>query len=753
MSEKKQRCVLLATELMGIGGAETHIYELSRALIKLNWKVVLVSSGGILADKLVEFGVIKYDVPLRSKNVKSLIPAYRRIIEIIRKEKPEVLHSHSRIPAVLLYRASKKFMIPFVTTDHARFSNTNLLMRFMTRWGDKTLAVSDDLKKYLLENYSNVKEQNIYLTINGIDTDTFKNRSEEKPFRDEIYEELGITTDKKIILSVSRLDKTAYLCVFELLSIAEKLHQTIPDSRIVIVGGGDVFEDVAKKVLEINRRIGENYIILTGPRSDIYRLCGVCTCFVGCARSAIEAASCEKPVLIAGNGGYAGLLNNETLDFCLSSNFTARGITEFPLDKLLNDIKYATTQFEETKSFRNEMRDLICERYSVEKMAKDAIDIYYKAICVRGEYYDCTLTGYYGHGNLGDDSLLLTIIHNLRERIPDLRICVLCHVSSNLSKYLKNQNVIIKSRFNPLSVVFSLKKSKSLIFGGGTLLQDNTSTKSLLYYLTLIKIATHFHSKIMLYGNGIGPILRKVNEKRVKAALELCDILTLRDKESLTTIAEMKIQNPKIHLAADEVLTYQLPGQVYIDQVIKNHGLEDEKYVVISVRKWRKAPFGFYDNLIAALTMFCEKTKLIPVFTVMEITHDEQITQHIASKLPGGRIIHYSSEPSEIVAITSRADYVISMRLHTLVFAALAGIPMLGIAYDPKVENFLVSVGCKENCIDISEFDTNRFVDLAIARYHTENNDKEKQRQLVDIEIVRAKQNAEIATQFLNDIP
>jgi polysaccharide pyruvyl transferase WcaK-like protein len=45
--------------------------------------------------------------------------------------------------------------------------------------------------------------------------------------------------------------------------------------------------------------------------------------------------------------------------------------------------------------------------------------------------------------------------------------------------------------------------------------------------------------------------------------------------------------------------------------------------------------------------------------------------------------------PPQILGIVGRFDLMLSMRLHTLIFAAVKNVPMLGIIYDPKVEYYL----------------------------------------------------------------
>ena len=99
---------------------------------------------------------------------------------------------------------------------------------------------------------------------------------------------------------------------------------------------------------------------------------------------------------------------------------------------------------------------------------------------------DIVISGYYGLGNSGDEALLKSIIENLRKIEPDVTITAL---SGNVHLTKEQYGVKTINRFNVFSVINELRKAKLLISGGGTLIQDATSTKSLYYYLGIIAAA------------------------------------------------------------------------------------------------------------------------------------------------------------------------------------------------------------------------------------------------------------------------
>ena len=744
--------ILLATDSMKVGGAETHIYELARQLKSRGHFVMLFSEGGALADRLEREGILQVQAPLRTKNPLVLRKSYGVLLRAIEHNRIGVLHAHARTPAFLCHLAAQKKQLPLVVSDHAKFVNSNPFMKAMTRWGDKTLAVSEDLKRYLIDTYPRVTEKSVSVTVNGINADTFRDRSDDTDHTAALYRELGIPDGRRMILSVSRLDRTAYLCVYELLDIAPKLCERFPDTVVVIVGGGELLEEVRRKVSEVNAVCGREYVVLTGPRSDVHRFCGACAAFVGCARSALEAAACEKPVVIAGNGGLLGLLTLEQYDFCTKSNFTARGIDTFPLDDFLNAICAALSLKEKgAGATLRQIRENIVRDYSVQRMTEDAERAYQAASRVPKGRYDCTITGYYGHGNTGDDSLLTAAVANLRARKPTLRICVLCRKNRELAARLCAQDIAVKSRFGPFAVLTALSRSDALIFGGGTLLQDNTSTKSLLYYIALIRLAHRIGIKIMLYGNGVGPIRREKNKTRVKRALALCDVLAMRDEASYRYVLDLSLPHPVVALTADEALTLPLPQKRTCQAVLASLSLHGAAYAVVSVRRWRRAEEKLYDDLGKSLQSFFRETGLVPVFAVMEREHDLAVTERLAGMIPNSRIADLGADPERIAALAECASFVISMRLHALIFAALACVPACGIAYDPKVESFLGSMGQEQAVLHASDFDGDECLTRLLALYHArdEKGEEERRRERLQDAKSRAQRNCELAVEML----
>ena len=206
--------VLLVTMELNIGGVETHIVELAKELAKEGLRVFVASNGGVYVKELAAAGVEHIWAPLHNKRPDNVLKSYRILKRAITEHKVDVVHAHARIPGFICGRLHKKMRFPFVTTAHWVFRTSHGL-KYITDWGQKTLAVSEDIKQYLIDNYQ-LLPQNISLTINGIDTDKFSPDID----TEDVRREFDLSGTKNRIVYCSRMDADRSAAAFMLLEAA-----------------------------------------------------------------------------------------------------------------------------------------------------------------------------------------------------------------------------------------------------------------------------------------------------------------------------------------------------------------------------------------------------------------------------------------------------------------------------------------------------------------------------------------------------
>ena len=664
---------------LDIGGAETHIVELSKQLRAEGHDLAIVSNGGVYVPEITAAGIRHYEAPLHRRDVKDMLHARSVLKDVIRREQPDVVHAHARIPAFLCGTLHKTMGFPFVTTAHWVF-DTKGVLRYLTDWGQRTVAVSNDIKDYLMREYG-IPQEHISITINGIDTEKFSPRIS----RDRILQEFHLDGTKPIVSYVSRMDEDRALVARQMISIAPRLDTAVPGIQLLIAGGGNVFEELKAESERVNRELGRTCVVMTGPRTDINEIAAAGDVFVGVSRSALEAMAAEKPVIVAGNEGYHGLFTPDKLEEARLGNFCCRGCPMSDPERLLTDLTEVMGYSAEQKKLLGEYgRQVIFQYYSVGRMARDCLDMYEQ---VRRRSYHVLMSGYYGFSNAGDDAILESVYQSIQRASDEVEITVL---SNDPEQTRRCCGVNAIHRFHVLQVWKALRRCDVLLSGGGSLLQDRTSTRSILYYLSIMKGAALLGKPVMLYANGIGPVDKPGNRRRVKQAVECADLVTLRDHSSQQELREMGVTRQDLHVTADPVFQLEPAEKETAFRLLQCAGLKEHAdFAVVAVRNWPDTD-GFFTELAAVCDHLRRTHGLEILFMLMQPQNDRQAAQAVQEAMEEpSYLLDVSCTPKELMGVLGQAKLCLAMRLHTLIFSARMSVPMLGLVYDPKVESYL----------------------------------------------------------------
>ncbi len=721
--------VLMATMQLDIGGAETHIVELSKALARRGVEVFVVSNGGAYVSELESAGIKHFEAPLHSKSVGDMRKAYSKLERIILDNNIDVVHAHARIPGFLCGRLQKKYKFRFVTTAHWVF-DTRFPLNLLTNWGDRSLAVSDDIKKYLVDNY-NCEPDNIRVTINGVDMEKF---SENVDFSD-VAKEFDFGKDRTRIVYVSRMDVDRSFAAHKLIEAVPELCKRIDNLEVVVVGGGNDFDTINQEASAMNTKMGRRVVITTNGRTDINKFVASGDIFVGVSRAALEAMACRKPAIIAGNEGYIGIFDEDKLQVSIDTNFCCRGCEMTTTEKLRDDI--LTILDPEKEEYRKHLGDFSIETvkkyYSVETMADDAMKMYVSIVkdskindVEKSEFedidkfiyhgnskrdIDVMLSGYYGFHNSGDDAILTAIVKGLREKCPNLNITVL---SKNPEETSKLYGVDSIDRFSICKISGALRRTKLLVSGGGSLLQDVTSSKSLYYYLAIMRMAKICGAKVMIYANGIGPICKNANKRKLKKAVNKTDLITLREKSSKEELEGLVAKDIPVFVTADPVFSLESANEKAIASELNKVGISEEKeFFAVAVREWKNSDKNLESKVAEFAEYVRDKYGVMPLIVSMQDGFDRNISERIAGMIKGQcAILEKGISPEVMLGIMGKSKFVLGMRLHTLIYAAKNAVPAIALDYDPKVTAVMESIEQKF-LIDAQNVDVEKMCDYA----------------------------------------
>ena len=320
------------------------------------------------------------------------------------------------------------------------------------------------------------------------------------------------------------------------------------------------------------------------------------------------------------------------------------------------------------------------------------------------------ISGYYGLRNTGDEAVLSAIIKGLRAQSEDTEIVVL---SQSPEETAATHGVRALPRMSPSVVSQAVNDCDLFISGGGSLLQDATSFKSLVYYLLVIGLAKRRSRKVMVLGQGIGPLRRGISRGLTARTLSHLDLITVRDAQSAELLRELGIQG-RIEVTADPTFMLDPCPAEESGRLLREAGLgEDEDIIAISLRKWPETP-ELESAVVKALSALAEKVPAKFLLVTMQTPDDEELSRQVARSI--GKPDRFVVQPAlwsanQLLGVLSRCGLVVGMRLHALIFAAAAGTPSLGIVYDPKVEQFVRMTG--QEGISLSEVASGLLADLA----------------------------------------
>jgi len=353
------------------------------------------------------------------------------------------------------------------------------------------------------------------------------------------------------------------------------------------------------------------------------------------------------------------------------------------------------------------------------------------------------ISGYYGYSNIGDEAILATLIRDLRSILgtEDYNISVLSanpYATSTL-----NDGIFTIQRFDIFSVLREIGRANYVISGGGGLIQDVTSWKSPLYYLSIIGIAKLLNKKVLIYANGVGPLKYKFNRFLSRLILNKVDKITVRDEDSLKFLNKIGVK--KIQLTVDPIFSFEasefssysslsqrnnlslepissLQHKNYlssslpkssIENTFSSHPLESrnpEGFDLINIEPYSelndfiavslgysKETVNLIDDFSKLFDYITEKTGKICLFTPFYYLKDYEFSSKIATKMTNKScILETILLPSEMLSLLKRAHLGIGMRLHFIIFLAINEKPILPFLYDPKVKAYskILNLNC-----------------------------------------------------------
>ena len=170
--------ILQVLPALGQGGVERGTVEIARALSSAGIPNAVASAGGRLVRALEDLDVEHLRLPLDSKNPFTVRSCAKRLAEYCKEEGVTLMHVRSRAPAWAVKWASKQCGVPWIATFHGVYGTEPRLFKIpynrVMLGGERVIAISEYVRRHILETYKGVDPEKIVLIHRGADTDVFR---------------------------------------------------------------------------------------------------------------------------------------------------------------------------------------------------------------------------------------------------------------------------------------------------------------------------------------------------------------------------------------------------------------------------------------------------------------------------------------------------------------------------------------------------------------------------------------------------
>ena len=674
------------------GGAKTHVLSLLQNLNRTITAQLVCFRDGPFAQEARDMGI-----PTEIMAGNHIFRIRRQLAAYIREGGYQLIHCHGSRANMIGAMLQKTTGLPVVSTIHSDYRidymgrpfsrltfgviNTVALRRM-----DYRIGVSDAMVDLLISR--GFAPDRFYAIYNGIDFTPAPSQGDRLPYLRQLG--ANVDEDSVVVGIAARLNPVKDMST--LIRGFAAAWRECPRLRLVIAGDGPERPKLERLAQELEVEDKVTFAgWITGGMDRFY--------------SALDINTLTS---LSETFSYA---LTEGARFHLATVSTAVGGIPYLIDTGVNGYLFTPgdwktlgrhlAQLGNDGALRRRMGKKLYEkastRFSIQTTVETQLHIYGEILRrhsrPRRDRDGVVICGAYGRGNAGDDAILEAILQEMRSVDPDMPITVL---SKNPGETRLAYRVRSVSRTNFSAWHRAMRRARLYINGGGSLIQDVTSRRSLWFYLANIRAAKRAGCRVQMYGCGIGPVTRESHRRlSAKVLNRYVDVITLREPDSQEELTTMGVTEPEILLTADPALTLRPAGDDEVDSVLLRAGIPPRgRYLCFALRQWpgfaEKAP------LFSRCARYAYETYgFTPVFAAVEQGVDS------VANLMGSQgledIPHYylddAGRAGGIIGALSRMEAVVSMRLHALIFAAGQGIPLAGVVYDPKVSAFLRYIG------------------------------------------------------------
>ena len=723
-----------------VGGAKTHVLSLLQGLGRTQTVRLICFTEGPFAQEARALGI---DTQVLAAGVGESL---RTLAATIRAEGFEIVHCHGARANMMGAILRRMVDVPTVTTVHSDYRRDYIgrplsrlsygtINTVALRLLDYHIGVSDAMTQMLI--LRGFAPQRLFTIYNGVDFPPAPCALS----RAELLQRAGVQADGDSVIFGIAARLNPIKDIATLIRGFARAVQTRPGLRLLIGGDGEerqMLEALARELCPAGTVAFLGWVQDTASFFGAIDVNVLSSLSEGFPYVIPEGARMRCATIATRVGGIPYIIEHGVTGLL----FTPRD--DAALGELMGRVA-------DDAAFRRQLAENLYEKaaaeFSTSATVGKQLEIY-RTILRRRERPrkqrdGVMICGAYGKGNAGDDAILKAVAAQMQAIDPDMPIRVLSH---NPKQTRMKYEVDACHIFNPFGFLPRMRRTELYLSGGGSLIQNETSTRSLYYYLLSIRLAKRLGCKVLMYGCGIGPVSgAHCRSAAARTINRFVDRITVREPMSAQELASMGVTEPPVTVTADPALLLTPQSEGSVDGYLLSQGLDPNgAYALFCLRPWK----GYSERaqaFVEAAQMLRSEYGLTPLFFALEPGRDLAPCRAAAEQLGGGSAALSAPEDVRLsLGMMKRMRLVVSMRLHALIFAASVGAPLVAVSYDPKVGGFMRYIG-QARCIELDSLTPQALKDLCAQALQEETRS--------DVEALRrlAAENETIAAQMMEE--
>ncbi len=336
--------------------------------------------------------------------------------------------------------------------------------------------------------------------------------------------------------------------------------------------------------------------------------------------------------------------------------------------------------------------------------------------------------------NRGDRAILLGNITLLKKTFPEDEISAFSYNPKRDSTWYP---IKFYDRGSLKSQYRAIKNADLICWGGGELIQDDTSKVKIPYWFVhIIILSVIFRKKIIGLGQGLGPVRSTLNRFLSKVLLNRLSVFLSRDNYSEKMMRDMGVKIRVINSYDPAILVSDIidKDKNKVRTYLAKNGFsvnDTYKIVGVGVRRWfhqrsswiphkyavkyklRKVPGDkefaeMKKNLAVILDDLVSQGYKVVFFPMYTPSHeaDNKVSRQILDLMKdktAGFVIDEDISPTDYLELIVGTDLFFGVRLHSTILSTSVGVPSLTFYYVPKGKSYFEQLGISENAFQVED--------------------------------------------------